>query len=178
MFKVLSEVRWGWSEIPAVAEAAQAAQLEKNSPKVADRMKSSFGEDGSMLGSHTSQRSNEAVGCHINAVARWAALSLCGTAAGQTHSFMCVSIQWGRIRIHYLCPYHRTLLYECVSISKLYYFMLHCEWLMDVKSKFYTSKLFWGLIININNTPCHTQLVIHLFVTTVTFIFWVRELWF
>lgn len=112
---------------------------------MADRLKSSLGEDGSMLGFHASvvkQRLNEAVGCHINGIARWAALSLCGTAAGQTHSFICVSIQRGQIRIHYFWPYYWTLLVECVSISKLYYFMLHCEWLMDIKSKFYISKLF------------------------------------
>lgn len=40
-----------------------------------------------MLGFHASvvkQRLNEAVGCHISGVARWAALSLRGAAAGQT----------------------------------------------------------------------------------------------
>lgn len=81
---------------------AAAAQFQKQSPKVADTMKSLLGEDGSMLPSRASvfqQLSNEAVGCHINAVGRRAALSLCVTAAGATHSFVCVSIERVRIRI-------------------------------------------------------------------------------
>lgn len=85
-------MRWRLSEIPVVAEQAEAALLKKKSTKVADTMTSLLGEDGSMLGSRTSmfkRRSNEAVGCHINAVGRQTALSLCATAAGGMHSFMC-----------------------------------------------------------------------------------------